>query len=506
MKRITFRIAVLTIALLVVCQLSPAAFASGGINFGAEVVPGETETVVTIGGSNDAAFAELAAEGRYFKFSVPCTYSQTYAVYDGALVDSALVEGEATFAVAKSGEYKLVNGTAPVVTSGESQITVAVSEQNDAYLDTIIVDCAYANVRVTLNGTAISATASGGKVMIPVSGSGTYVIAKESASSGGSGSSSIVAGGTNSGTVSGVSSTNKSASYDTPITVPISGDEKTVRVEANVKGSMATIRSVDDKQLHNIIGSHVDTGTVTLDFSGLNRNIDTVVVPAGVIRQIADAAQDKGNDTEAMEIKLSHGTSIVFRADSLAEKAAQAKGKDICISIQPSYKVSALTREQKQTVGTRNAYDITMVSGGVHISDLGGEILVRVPYTLKPGEKAEGLRVYYVDNQGNREACETFYVPEKKQITWKTNHLSLYVIDYEAPVDETTEATEIMATEEIMPKTESDSNPTVTVDEEAPVQKNNNWLLYLCIGCLLLAAILGGYLLILLRKKGEYEK
>lgn len=492
MKRMTSRIFTLIMALLLMCQLTPAAFASGGINFGVNVAPGETETLITVGGSNDAAFAELAKEGKTFKFSVPCTYAQAYAVYGGALVDSALAEGEAEITVAKSGQYKLVNGSAPVVTGSESQISVAVSQQNDAYLDTIAVDCSYSSVKVTLNGTAVSATASGGKVVIPVNGAGTYVITQaatsgsEGGSSGTSGTASATGSNTaSSGSGSAGSTTKTTASTQTPVTVPVSGNQKTVRVQVEVKGTTATVRST---QLQG-----VSDETVTFDFSGLDRNVDTAVIPAGTIRQ-----------AETVNVKLTGNVSMEFPSASLSEKTA--RNREVTISIQPSHKVKTLTKEQKKVLGVNRAYDITVMSGKTQVSDLGGEIVIRVPYTLKQGEKAEGLVVYYVDHQGNREACETFYDPGKKQVSWKTDHLSLYMISYEEPAaaaPEVTEATEAAVPVEDTPETEAAGNPAPVITESAPVQKNHNWLLYICAGCLLTAVILGGYLIILMRKKDD---
>ena len=39
--------------------------------------------------------------------------------------------------------------------------------------------------------------------------------------------------------------------------------------------------------------------------------------------------------------------------------------------------------------------------------------------------------VWYVDDHGNRERCETSYDPIKQRVNWKTDHLSLYMIEYD---------------------------------------------------------------------------
>lgn len=62
---------------------------------------------------------------------------------------------------------------------------------------------------------------------------------------------------------------------------------------------------------------------------------------------------------------------------------------------------------------------------------MGGKITVHAPYVLKGDEKARGIVVYYVDDNGNKERCETSYDPIKKRVNWKTDHLSLYMIGYD---------------------------------------------------------------------------
>lgn len=289
-----------------------------------------------------------------------------------------------------------------------------------------------------------------------------------------------------------------------PITVPISGEEKTVRVEVEIKRTTASVDKVDNKMLHSVIGSHVKTGMVTIDFSVLDKNIDTVVLHTETIQQIAKAALDEGNDTEALEIKLTDGASIKFCANSLAEKVEQARGKDITISIRPSHKVKTLTTEQKQVIGLRPAYDVTVMSDGKYISDLGGEIIIRAPYILKQGEREEGLVVYYVDDEGNREACETSYDSENKRINWKTDHLSLYMIAYEEPAEEITKA-EVPAAH-----TPAKGNPSSAsaIPTATNVQQRggNNWLLWISCSCFTMAAVLGVYLFLLMRKQGKYQR
>ena len=156
---------------------------------------------------------------------------------------------------------------------------------------------------------------------------GKTIPKKDSGSSGGSSSS----GGTSGGTGSGSSGGNTTPS--TSVTVPVSGEEKTIRVDSTVSSTTATIEDIDLSKLNTVIGNDVKTGVVTIDFSVLEKQIDTVKLPANVIKQIADAVKDPSNDAESLSIVLTDGTSIEFDEKALSKKTAQTNQTDITISI-----------------------------------------------------------------------------------------------------------------------------------------------------------------------------
>ena len=252
---------------------------------------------------------------------------------------------------------------------------------------------------------------------------GKTIPKKDSGSSGGSSS-----GGTSGGTGSGSSGGNTTPS--TSVTVPVSGEEKTIRVDSTVSSTTATIEDIDLSKLNTVIGNDVKTGVVTIDFSVLEKQIDTVKLPANVIKRIADAVKDPSNDAESLSIVLTDGTSIEFDEKALSKKTAQTNQTDITISIKRTTD-SALSALQQQAVGSQPAWDIKLTSGGKNISDMGGVITLHTPYELRSGEQSNGIVVYYVDENGNRESCETSYDPVKKLISWKTSHLSVYMIGYD---------------------------------------------------------------------------
>lgn len=257
---------------------------------------------------------------------------------------------------------------------------------------------------------------------------GKTIPKKDSGSSGGSSTGGSSSGGTSGGTGSGSSGGNTTPS--TSVTVPVSGEEKTIRVDSTVSSTTATIEDIDLSKLNTVIGNDVKTGVVTIDFSVLEKQIDTVKLPANVIKRIADAVKDPSNDAESLSIVLTDGTSIEFDEKALSKKTAQTNQTDITISIKRTTD-SALNALQQQAVGSRPAWDIKLTSGGKNISDMGGVITLHTPYELRSGEQSNGIVVYYVDENGNRESCETSYDPVKKLISWKTSHLSVYMIGYD---------------------------------------------------------------------------
>lgn len=218
----------------------------------------------------------------------------------------------------------------------------------------------------------------------------------------------------------------------TPVTVPVSGDEKTIQVDAVVSGTTATIKNVDLPKLDTVIEDTAKNGVVTIDFSVLKK-VDTVKLPSNVVKQIAEAVNDPDNDAKGLEIVLTNGTSVKLDAKVLDEKNVQANGADITLSIKRITDRS-LNIKQKLTVGNRPALNINVTLGGKPISNMNGMVTVSASYELKPGEHASGIIVSYVDANGNRQLCETSYDPVKKQVSWKTGPLSpssIYMIGYD---------------------------------------------------------------------------
>ena len=262
-------------------------------------------------------------------------------------------------------------------------------------------------------------------------GSGSSTGGGNSEDSSGNGSSSSTGDGSSDTGNSNNGSSNANIP-PTPVTVPVSGDEKTIQVDAVVSGTTATIKNIDLPKLDTVIEDTAKNGVVTIDFSVLKK-VDTVKLPSNVVKQLAEAVNDPDNDARNLEIVLTNGTSIKLDAKVLDEKNIQANGADITLSIKRITDRS-LNIKQKLTVGNRPALNINVTLGGKPISNMNGRVTVSASYELKPGEHASGIIVSYVDANGNRQLCETSYDPVKKQVSWKTGPLSpssIYMIGYD---------------------------------------------------------------------------
>ena len=215
------------------------------------------------------------------------------------------------------------------------------------------------------------------------------------------------------------------------VKIPVSGEEKTVEVVASIKDSTAVVSTIDTTQLGSVIGEKVDTGMVLIDFSGLEQEIDTVELPGAAIGEIAAAAQAQGNDVEGLSLKLSTG-SVSFDAAALASIQKQA-GSKVTLKILAKDRHD-LTPEQLESIGTAPAFDLSL-QGNAAITDFGtGKATVSLPYTLKPGQSAAGITVYYLDEKGKASACPTRYSQVEKAATYTTSHFSLYFVGFDSAI------------------------------------------------------------------------
>lgn len=215
------------------------------------------------------------------------------------------------------------------------------------------------------------------------------------------------------------------------VTIPVSGDSGSVPVTASVNNGTATVQKPSDDQLDKILGEGVKTGEVNIDVSGLGKNITTANIPTETVKAVEEAVNDKNNDATAMTVILSDG-QITLDGKALTAIVDQATGDDIRLNLD-DVKITTLNTAQREAVNDLEVevvLDAYITSNGQRISDFrGGKATVSVPYTLKDGQQAKGLVVWYVANDGTRTNMNAYY--DGKNIVFVVPHFSNYVVAYD---------------------------------------------------------------------------
>ena len=214
-----------------------------------------------------------------------------------------------------------------------------------------------------------------------------------------------------------------------------SEEDKTTTVKAKAKMTVSneTISAeVSDSTLSKAISKAIEDSKknktspivqITLD-TQKDVNTMSVTLPTESLNTLA-------KDSDAQLVLTSPVATVKFDAKALKAISKQADGK-VTLKVAP-VETAALTEEQKAVVGDNLVVELLLLSDGKVISDFeGGNATVTIPYELKDGEAAEGLVVYFLDNDGKLYECETSYDAANKCITFITTHFSKYVVGYDA--------------------------------------------------------------------------
>ncbi|WP_312939216.1 YDG domain-containing protein, partial [Oscillibacter sp.] len=207
-------------------------------------------------------------------------------------------------------------------------------------------------------------------------------------------------------------------SSDSAATVLVSSDSAKISVSATVSNGTATI-SVTDTQLSMIASAAKNTGTIKIDVSGLK--VNAIVIPSKLV-----SAVDNASTSASLEVVLSNGTVTL---DKTALNAIKDKG-DVKISVE-AVDHAKLSNTQKEALGkqtnTAVVVDVNIYVNGTNTSTFhSGKIHVSVPYTLKSGENANSITVWFIKDDGTIEPKNGTYSDGTVEFT--TDHLSHYLI------------------------------------------------------------------------------
>ena len=95
---------------------------------------------------------------------------------------------------------------------------------------------------------------------------------------------------------------------------------------------------------------------------------------------------------------------------------------------------NTLTPNQQEIIGAHPVINVTVLSNGNPISDLGvGTIKIAVPYNLKSNETASSLKVWHILNDSMTEVSSA-YNSATKHVEFVTSHLSIFAVSNDVSV------------------------------------------------------------------------
>lgn len=197
--------------------------------------------------------------------------------------------------------------------------------------------------------------------------------------------------------------------------------EKPIDISVIIRDSTA-ILDMGEEELTGLLKEASDAGPVTLDLS--DKKVSILDIPSDALKTINQAAKA----VEGLRVALPKG-AIELDKPSLDELSKAAEKGSLKISIDDA---KVLTPEQQAVVKDSVVYDIRVETGGGAVSNLGGTATIYLSYELKTGESAAGVVVYYVDSDGSLVDMKAQYDPVKKVAYFTTDHLSVYMVAYDA--------------------------------------------------------------------------
>ena len=207
---------------------------------------------------------------------------------------------------------------------------------------------------------------------------------------------------------------------DVPVTpeVPVPDENGNIDIEIP--------KSDIDKIVDDAVSSGSESVTIT-DVSDIE-DVSSVTIGKENLQEILDKIVADDSISEAV-VKLPEG-SVSIGKDVLSSILETTEESSITIKVSDAK--DELNEKQKEAIGDRPVYDITMLKGNEKITSFNGKtITVSLPYELKENELPDNIVVYYVKDDGNTEKMNCVY--KDGNVSFETSHLSYFAISYEVP-------------------------------------------------------------------------
>ena len=115
------------------------------------------------------------------------------------------------------------------------------------------------------------------------------------------------------------------------------------------------------------------------------------------------------------------GAKLVFDTEALKGISGQTSG-DIKVEMKD------VTPAHQESLPGKQVFSLAVFSGSSAITNFGGAVTVTLPYTLKDGETAADVTVWYLASDSSMTEIPCTYDPATKLATFTVTHFSLYVV------------------------------------------------------------------------------
>jgi uncharacterized repeat protein (TIGR02543 family) len=149
----------------------------------------------------------------------------------------------------------------------------------------------------------------------------------------------------------------------------------------------------------------------------------TVSLPTAALGSIATT-----QDIDSLLVNTEVGEFEIPKAviSTVATQASSAGAATVTLSITKE-NVSQIPADDQTQMAGAAIFDIVFKAGTTELHDLGADIKINLPYTLKSGETADNVKVYYLPDQGDPQRIDASKYANGK-ISFPTNHLSLWAV------------------------------------------------------------------------------
>ena len=225
-----------------------------------------------------------------------------------------------------------------------------------------------------------------------------------------------------------------------PASTPIPGDlgnasgytvQASVYAKSEIDSTGKSVAIIDATQLTDAINKAIEEA-VKLDkgISAIKINVeaanDTKSVELSLSKNDLNSFVNKKFENVIISTSIS---TISFDQKALATISSTAK-EDVKITFSAPV-VSSLSDELKNIVGDRSIINFSVVSGNEAITNFEGNVTVDVPYTLRKDEDLNAVVIYSINSDGGFEIIkDCIYNKATKNVTFKTNSLSMYAVGY----------------------------------------------------------------------------